>query len=354
VDAEAVQCFRASSPLRRRYALVDYFGVRFITPNARTETPQHAVRRRTPGMRASSGDEAEVVLRARTLLGLRPTRTARQSYPRPQCDRDPLALMIMKPALSSVLVLAFLGCDKHAPLAAPDVASPTPVASASGSAVETVDAALSSAAIAQAVVKDWNDAVNAKDATALKRLYDTTVSYYGTTLRGDACVARIMAALAKDPGYHQEISGARTSGNDLVMDVAFKKTFGKTTVDAYIAVDPRKRVIVLESDKTTDANLAKAKTCLTYGPVTLQDGIGHAVAPNEEFWTTEKAYCVVKGEFDDPSAPPRLDDVYLQVMSDALPKLPSSPKGYVIKGFLQPGGTHQDATIVADSITPRQ
>jgi hypothetical protein len=187
----------------------------------------------------------------------------------------------------------------------------------------------------RATVAHWNEALNAGDTGTLRTLYAPSVLYYGTQLDGAKCVGRIVAALEKARGYHQdiEIKSVREDEEDAQRaTVFFTKRTQAMQYDAYIVVDQSTSKILEESDATTDANLVKRGACFSYDSnVTLTGTLRAAMhlAGDEAVPGTsldlDKEVCVIADvsiRFDDagnelydgPLQPPRLDRSFVHVI----------------------------------------
>lgn len=113
------------------------------------------------------------------------------------------------------------------------------------------------------LVEAWNTYINKSNTQDLHRLYAPKVNAYGKTVTSEACMASKKAWLDKNAGYKQTLDDdlqVRTVAEGI--EVSFTKNTtlnGKTKAyKAYLVFDRETKLIVRESDLTTDTNLAKA------------------------------------------------------------------------------------------------
>jgi len=196
-------------------------------------------------------------------------------------------------------------------------AAAAPSAPATGARARTIDAG----APEVATVLRWNAALNAHDGAALEALYAPAIRYYGHLMEAAECRKAVMAALAKDPTFHQDITIERViwtkEGTSELATVSFTKRTGDRTYDAYVVVTEDGWKIAAESDHTTDANLAKRGACLAFGAdVTLSGKLSEDTAGGSRvtFFNLDHAVCVVRGDRPDAdpnydAEPERVDDV---------------------------------------------
>ncbi len=163
----------------------------------------------------------------------------------------------------TLVVALFVACklERNAAPTAVDAAAipiPSARAAASGSARS---ARPDPFAEPRFVLVKWNAAHGSHDVHALEALYAPTVRYYGQTLSGAACAKGKAAAFAKSPDYAQTVRDASFTKQDSSWLVSFTKTStsgGKSTdYPAFLVVEHGR--IAEESDKITDANLAKLR-----------------------------------------------------------------------------------------------
>jgi hypothetical protein len=242
--------------------------------------------------------------------------------------------------LRGILAVAFLpGCKRTtsvsldttpSPEASARSAAPVPSASASPAEPSTTEDR------GRAILARWSEALNSGDTGALRKLYAPSVLYYGTKLDGPSCVERVAAALAKSPGYHQDVEVEKVADDvpfPLSTTVFFAKRNAGRKYDAYLVVDTATSTIAEESDRTTDANLVKRAACFSYdSPVTLQgklSGAWHATGHAPErgvFLDLDKSVCVIDltpadvgaSDFSGPVQPPRIDTMAVHVLTDDL------------------------------------
>jgi hypothetical protein len=276
------------------------------------------------------------------------------------------ATIICARGVVACLLVVLLGCRREKPTPTMTPVPPPPVsvsarASASASASPPPPTSKDDSDRARAIAAEWNAALNAKDDVSLRKLYGSDVRYYGQSLDGAACAKRAMDALAKSPGFHQEITITGFSWQQSIqpnrVTVSFAKRSNGKEYAAYLVLEQKTWRIVGESDLTTDTNLAKTTKCLTYGAVTLTGKLGHAVgaSPDDEFWTLELDHpvCVVRGDFRDDRAPQRLDDVSMvQAFGTTLDAAKDSKK-FSVTGDLLPNGRHgMDVYIDIKTLAP--
>lgn len=153
---------------------------------------------------------------------------------------------------STLLVLA--ACHRST-AAAPGDASVAPSVAPAASSVAAIVSADDGK---RAVLRAWNDAHTAHDASALSALYADEVRFYGARLSRTACVSRVAAAMKKHPDESQTVKDVLVDGDT----IRFVKTIsvrGKPAdYHAYLELARRGAgwAIAAESDTLTDQNLA--------------------------------------------------------------------------------------------------
>jgi hypothetical protein len=121
----------------------------------------------------------------------------------------------------------------------------------------------------ESLVRDWNLAINAHDASLLAGLYDDFIELYGKRMRRSDALTAKKASFAKH---------ARDDLSDIAVTQAGHAQFHKKSsardgkvIDVTGYLDARevggKWVIVAEGDTETDTNLARAKSSRCVGAV---------------------------------------------------------------------------------------
>ncbi len=108
------------------------------------------------------------------------------------------------------------------------------------------------------IAKKWNDAINAKDIAALAAMHGSNVRFYGLMVDNATYCAKMKAALAKDPSFHQDIDSIRVEWPQATRaKVSFRKKDKNAVHPSYLVMDKSDGgwKVVEESDLVTDANL---------------------------------------------------------------------------------------------------
>lgn len=193
------------------------------------------------------------------------------------------------------------------------------------------------------VITRWNDAINARDFAALGALHGSDVRFYGVRVDNATYVARMKAALAKDPAFHQDIDSLRVERRTPdEAKVWFRKKDNKAEHAAYLVVwrtTAGDWVISQESDFATDVNvkcLKSADTLTLTGKIDVGSIIWHDVVSSITVLTLSPAVCVERTGDDDWGGLDRMDGVESIMIDASEPTLPHGTKVRVRGSHLAP------------------
>jgi hypothetical protein len=177
----------------------------------------------------------------------------------------------MKVAATIFALLAASGCQRAAPAPAPkpSASAPSltnaPAASSSASSASAVAPALASAAPraqtpAEAVLANWNTALDRRNADALVPLYAPRVYFYGQWKSAAQVVSLKRSAFLKQPDFRQHIDQVHITKTDRGFVAIFQKHSGAgaaASVEARLTLESTagKFLIAEESDSITDDKL---------------------------------------------------------------------------------------------------
>ena len=160
----------------------------------------------------------------------------------------------MKRLISLLFVLA---CQKPSTVAdagvaasassSPAVASAGPATPDGGDVAKTLTP--------REVALAWNAAHATHDLAALAALYSVRVDFYGQTVTNAQCVASKKKAFEKSPDYTQAIRDVVVADDGTVTFTKTSTIGGKST-DYPAVLVVRQGLVVSETDKVTEANLA--------------------------------------------------------------------------------------------------
>jgi hypothetical protein len=202
--------------------------------------------------------------------------------------------------------------------------------------------------------------------STLASLHGPSVRFYGLPIDNATYCAKMKAALAKDPSFHQTIGAIRVEWPEQTKaKVSFRKKDDKAEHPAYLVMEQSAGAwkIVEESDLVTDANLkcmnSADETTLTG---TIDDGafIWHDTVTPTTVLTLTSPICVIRSGEDDwgGGGDDRMDGVdSLTLLLDEKVKPP--PKGTKVRvkvSHAQPhsGSGHYSTELLVfvTSVTP--
>lgn len=232
-----------------------------------------------------------------------------------------------------------------------------PAASASAAAPDELDRALKD------VVVNWNAAINAKDIAALTALHMPNVRFYGVMVDKATYGAKMKAALAKDPTFHQEVDKIHVErAEPKTAKVAFSKNDGKAVHSAYLVVVlvGGGWMISEESDVVTDARLKcvnSADSSTLTGTIQESGFIWHESVTPTTVLVLDTPICVLRSSDDDWGEwMERAEDVDRITIATAKPTLPDGTWVRVTGRHLHPhvGSGHYSTVLLLDpdSVTP--
>lgn len=243
------------------------------------------------------------------------------------------------------------------PLAPSSVdAATTPVPSASAPAEDAREKLMKD------VVVKWTAAINARDFAALGALHSSDVRFYGVRVDNATYLAKMKAALAKDPSFHQTVDMVHVErATPSEAKVAFAKNDGKAVHSAYLVLTRRTDgswTIDEESDVVTDANVkcaTREKLTLTG---TLAEGniLWHETVTPTTVIQLSSPICVDRSPGDDWGGyAERMDGVDALTLISTI-TLPKGTKVRIQASHAQPhlgSGAYSTSLLVfVDSITP--
>ena len=261
-------------------------------------------------------------------------------------------------------VLAFGSCKRGPPPPPPAVvvaaAASAPSASASATADVDPDAAL------KEIAKEWNDAINARDMAALAALHGSNVRFYGQPVDNATYCAKMKAALAKDPSFHQTLAAIRVDWpQQTKAKVSFRKKDDKAEHAAYLVMEKSDQSwkIVEESDLVTDANLKcvnSADSTTLAGKIDEGSFIWHEHVTPTRVLVLDAPICVIRSGTDywgDNPSDARMDGVDSVTLADDKSKFPAGTRVSARVSHFQPhdGSGHYSTSLLVfvDSINAK-
>lgn len=252
-----------------------------------------------------------------------------------------------------VFVGAIASCKRGAPPPRPSPAVLFDAALApSASAAVEVDPDLP----LKHVATQWSDAINAKDMATLGAIHGAYVRFYGLMVDNATYCAKMKAALAKDPSFHQSIDSIRVEWpRPTRAKLWFRKKDNKAEHAAYLIVDKLEGSwkIVEESDLVTDANI---KCLMSADEITLTGTIdeGYFMWHDSSTPTTvlvlKTPICVIRSGNDDWDDwyGGRIDGVDSITLVGRTPTVPIGTKMRVVGSHAQPhnGSGHYSTPLL--------
>jgi hypothetical protein len=268
-----------------------------------------------------------------------------------------------------VVAVVVASCKRSPPPPpAPVAVVVTPAIDAAAAAPAIADAAADPDLDVKNFANAWNDAINARDLTALAALHASNVRFYGVMVDRATYTAKMKAALDKDRSFHQTIGSFRVhrtkDGNTKIW---FAKKDNKAEHAAYLVLfqmTDGKWTIIEESDYATDVNVKCVKSDAVTLTGTLDEG---SFGWHDHFTPTTvlvlpTPICVDRVGPDDwgYQGPSRIDGVegitLISVEDAGMPALPRGTKVRVKGTSLQPhtGSGYYTTPILmfVESMTP--